>query len=257
MFKNIWRITIRNLLKKPGFTVTNIAGLGLGMASCLIMSLYVWYDLSYDDFQEETVYRLALNRVYPEREVDYAFVPHSISPQMVKDFPEVRQQARIVKVFDPINIRIGEDQYNEVNVIFADSTLFDVLNIPLLEGDPKTALQEKDAMVITETIAKKLFDRTDVIGEIIETATGPLKVSAVAVDYPKNSHFGFDYLVALHAFPFFNQPNWTGFSCLAYIKTSLDADPSLIEEKFPDLIKTYADGEIKARNGISYDDPHC
>ena len=254
MFRNVWRITIRNLLKKPVFTGINIIGLGLGMASCLIMSMYVWYDLSYDDFQDSNVYRLVLNRVYPEREVDYAFVPHSITPQMVENYPEVIQQARIFKVFGPVNIRHGEDFYNEENVIFADSTLFDVIHIPLLEGQPQDALSRPDAIVLTESMAIKLFGKTAVLGEILETPNGPFSVTAVAKDYPSNSHFGFDYLLPLHSIPFFDQTNWTGFSCLSYIKTNQGTDPAKLQEKFPELIKTYADGEIKARNGISYDE---
>jgi putative ABC transport system permease protein len=254
MFKNVWRITFRNLFKKPIFTAINVLGLGLGMASCLIISLFVLYDLSYDDFQDEHVYRLALNRVYPEREVDYAFVPHSVTPQMVEDFPEVIQQARIFKVFAPVNIRLGEDRYNEENVLFADSSIFNVLSIPLIYGEASTALSQPESMVITRSIAMKLFGKIDVIGETVETPNGPLSVAAVAEDYPKNSHFDFDYLFPLHSIGFFNQANWTGFSCIAYIKTGEGVDPIDLQNKFPDLIRQYADGEIRARNGISYDE---
>ncbi len=254
MLKNIWRITLRNLLKKPSFTLINIFGLGLGMASCLAISLYVWYDLSFDDFQNENVYRIALNRVYPEREVDYAFIPHSISPQMVEDFPEVVQQARVFKVFAPVNIRIGEDKYSEEKVVFADSTVFEMLSIPLIEGDPNTALQKPDGMIITRSTAKKLFKSTEVVGEIVETQNGTFSITGVSEDYPKNSHFEFDYLLPLHSLDFFNQTNWTGFTCIAYIKSNPGINPEIIQNKLPNLIRQYADGEIKARNGISYDE---
>ena len=85
MLKNFILSSIRSLRKKLGFTLVNIIGLALGMATCLVIYLYVDREVSYDDFQKDNVYRIALNRVYPERQVSYTFIPHSISPQNTSD----------------------------------------------------------------------------------------------------------------------------------------------------------------------------
>lgn len=254
MFKNLIVSAIRNLKKKPAFTFINILGLSLGMATCLLITLYVQYDLSFDDYQDNNVYRVALKRIYPEREVEYAFTPHSISPQMVLDFPEVLDQARLFKVSGSVILEHEEDQFAEENVVFADSSIFRLIKIDFINGNQATALTDPSAIVLTERIAKKIFGSTDIIGETLQTPNGPLQISAIVENYPENSHFTFDVLIPLHSLDFFNQQNWTGFSALSYIKVTDGTDPAQVEAKLPALIKEYADGEIKARNGISYDE---
>jgi len=254
MIKNFILASWRSLLKKPGFTLTNILGLSFGMATCLVIFLYVSYDLSYDDFQNDNVYRIELNRVYPEREVDYAFIPHSISPQMVEDFPEVINQTRFVPSFGPITIQHGDDFYNEEKVLFTDSTFLDVIKIELLQGDPKTALHPIDGVIINERTANKLFDEEEALGQTLIFQGNSMKVTGVAKNYPENSHLDFDYLIPFHRFPFLSRPNWTAFSVHSYLELAKGAKPNDLEEKLPDFIRQYADGEIRARNGISYDE---
>ena len=254
MLRNFILSSLRSLRKKPGFTLVNILGLSLGMATCLAIFLFVQYDLSYDDFQDDQVYRIWLNRVYPEREVDYAFIPHSLGPQIKLDFPEVAQQARLFKIFASTNVRYEDDSYNEEDVIFADSTVFEVLTIPLKKGDPTTALKGNDAVVLSESTAKKLFVDEEAIGKTLEFPQGPKKVTAVAYDYPNNSHINFDYIVPLLSLPFFNQPNWLGFSAFTYLKLNDGVNPREVEDKIPQMIQQYAAGEMKARQGISYEE---
>ena len=254
MLKNYILASWRSLNKKLGFTLINIIGLAMGMATCLVIFLYVSYDLSYDEFQREDLYRLELNRVYPEREVDYAFIPHSISPQMVEDFPEVVNQTRFLPAFGPLVLQYGDDYFTEERVLFTDSTFLQVINVPLLQGDPETALDDIDAIIVTEEIADKLFGNEEALGQTIIFANNSLKVTGVAKNYPKNSHLQFDYLIPFHRFPFINQKNWTAFSVHSYIQLAEGSDEHAFEEKIPSLIKQYADDEIRARNGISYDE---
>ena len=254
MLKNYILASWRSLNKKLGFTLINIIGLAMGMATCLIIFLYVSYDLSYDEFQRDDLYRLELNRVYPEREVDYAFIPHSISPQMVEDFPEVVNQTRFLPAFGPIVLQHGDDYFNEERVLFTDSTFLQVINVPLIQGDPATALDDIDAIVITEETAEKLFGDEEALGQTIVFANNSLKVTGVAENYPKNSHLQFDYLIPFHRFPFISRKNWTGFSVHSYVQLAPDTDYEDLEEKLPSLVKQYADDEIRARNGISYDE---
>ncbi len=255
MLKNYILSAIRGLKKKFGFTVVNVLGLGLGMATCLVISLYVHYDLSYDEFQKDNVYRIALNRVYPEREIDYNRVPHSIAPTMVNDFPEVLAYTNF---FPGGNggtiIRHGENTYIEEKVLFTDSTFFDVIEVDLVAGNKQTALLESNSVVINRSTAIKLFGEQDPIGQTLEFFDQSWMVSAVTEDLPANSHMEFDYLIPFFQFPFFQQPNWTTFSTLSYIELVPGTDPEEFEKKIPDFIRQNADAEIKARNGISYDE---
>ncbi|MFY0608398.1 MAG: ABC transporter permease [Cyclobacteriaceae bacterium] len=255
MLKNYILTSLRSLKKKIGFSIVNIVGLSLGMATCLMMLIFVNHDLSYDDFQSDQVYRVALDRVYPERQVSYTFIPHSIGPQINEDFPDVVQQTRLFQVFGPQTVKYGEDNYLESKIIIADSTLFQVFNIPLKEGDPQTAMVENDALVISESTAKKIFGEKPAIGQIVEFPNGASKVvTAVTFDYPETSHLSFDYIYPMHSLPFFNQPNWLGFSALTYIKINDGVNPKTVEERIPQLIRQYADGQMRARNGLSYDE---
>ncbi len=254
MLKNFIVSAIRSLKKKLGFTIVNILGLATGMATCLIISLYVMYDLSFDDFQDTNVYRMWVNRVYPEREVNYPLAPHSFGPQLVNDFPEVIAQGRCFVPFNPTNIQVGEDFYLEERMVFADSNFLSVMNIPLISGDPGTALDDPNSVIVNESTAKKLFGDEDPMGKSIEFFGASKEVTGVAYDYPDQSHFVFDYLTPFHQFPFFNQPNWVGFSAFTYLKLREGVDPMVVEEKLPAFVKQYAEGPIQQRNGISYDE---
>lgn len=254
MLKNLILSALRSLKKKPAFTFINIFGLALGMATCLTIMLYVNHELSYDDFQKDNVYRIALNRVYPEREVNFAVIPHSVAPQMVLDFPEVKNQTRFFKPNNAASFQYGDETIMEENLVFADSTILDVMSIELLMGDPRTVLKENNSVVISESAAKRYFGEEEAMGKILVTPNATLEVTGVAKDYPEESHFLFDALIPLHSIPFFNGSNWAGFSALGYIELEEGASVEELERKMPAFIKQYAEGEIQQRNGISYDE---
>ncbi len=254
MVKNYILVAWRSLLKKFGFTIINVMGLAFGMATCLLIALYVNYDLSYDDFQDENVYRMWINRVYPEREVNYPLVPHSFGPQLVEDFPEVVAQGRCFVGQNATNVTVGDDSYLEERFVFVDSSFLDVLHIPFISGDPKTALRDPNSVVISESTAKKLFGDEDAMGKKIEFFGQSKEVTGVAYDYPDNSHFHYNYLAPVHQFPFFNQINFVGFSSMTYLKLKEGTDPQTVEAKFPTFVKQYAEGQIQQRNGMSYDE---
>ena len=254
MLKNYILSSWRSLKKKLGFTLINITGLSIGLASCMLIYLYVDYESSYDAFQSDDVYRMWINRVYPEREVNYPYAPHSFGPQLVEDFPEVIAQGRAFRPFNPSTVRLGDQSFLEDKIVFADSTLMQVVNIPLLMGDPKTALDDPNSVVLSERTAIKLFGDQDPMGKTIEVFGQSRQVSAVAEDYPANSHFLFDYLTPMHQNQFYNQPNWVGFSTMIYLKLKEGTDPMSVEEKFPAFVKQYAEGQIQQRLGLTYDE---
>ncbi|MEP0984267.1 ABC transporter permease [Ekhidna sp.] len=255
MLKNLIISAIRSLRKKPAFSFINILGLAIGMATCLTILLYVNHETSFDDFQNENVYRIALNRVYPEREVDFTVIPHSIGPQLVEDFPEVLNQTRFFKPNNATSFQYGEKSLTEEHLVFADSTIFSLMSIELIEGDKKTALVNENSLVLSESTAKRFFGDESAIGKILSFPGGnSLEVTALSADYPEKSHFEFGGLVPLHSFPFFRQVNWTGFSAMTYVELDDATNPQVFEAKLPAFIKQYAEGEIQQRNGISYDE---
>lgn len=256
MFKNYIVIAFRSLKKKVGYSLVNIAGLSVGLACSIIILMYVKYELSYEDFQigTENTYRMALNRVYPGRSVDFAVIPHSIGHQMQEDFPEVQQIARVIPPFGTQVFRYGDKFFDEDKVIVADSTIFDVFTIPLVSGNPKTALVEQNSAVISESTAKKYFGTEDPLGKTLEANNNNFLITAVAKDYPKNSHLEFEIITSTTGIPFLEPINFTSFVAQTYIKLTDGFDPKILEAKLPAFLKKYADGQIRATTGMSYDE---
>ncbi len=254
MLKNLLLSTLRGLKKKASFSIINILGLAFGIATCLTILLYVGHELSYDSFQKESVYRIALNRIYPEREVKFSVIPHSIGPQMVEDFPEVINQTRFFKPNNDFTFQYGDQFITEENLAFVDSSFLSILSVEVVDGDLTEALTGDNFMVLTESSARRYFGDEDPIGKILDMGGNSLTVKAIVRDYPERSHLTFDALISIETFDFFKSPNWTSFSALTYIELHEDASANELEEKLPAFIRQYAEGEIQQRNGISYDE---
>ncbi|MEO5681393.1 MAG: ABC transporter permease [Chitinophagaceae bacterium] len=250
MLKNYFKVAIRSLLKRRGFTLINILGLATGMAVCLLIILYIQSELGYDDFHEKRgqIYRVALERKYPGRSTSYAPVPSSIGASMQREYPEILQSTRL---FDIVGngrflIKIADKVFEEQGVLAADSNFFNVFTAPLLQGDAATALQKNNTAVITETTAKKYFgDAAKALGKSFESDNAAhYIVTGVCKDWPKNAHFNFNVLVSSVSFPFTIEPNYTGFSAYTYLLLNSHAAPAALEAKFPGFLNKYVSPAI-------------
>ena len=258
MFQNYLKVALRSLLKRKVFTAINILGLATGMTVCLMIILFVRDELSYDNFQEkgDRIYRVVLERKYPDRSASYAIIPQSIGGAIQQEFPEVAVSTGLQDFTGPNNflVRIGDRTLEEKNVLTADSNFFRVFTAPLLEGDPATALQKPNMAVINERTAKKLFgSAAGAIGQSFET-DGQLRftISGVCKDLPDNSHLTFNILLSAVTFPFARDRNYTGFSTYTYLLLNKDASPATLEAKFPQIIEKYVAGQIARNFGMTY-----
>src|SRR5262249_48621119 len=153
MLRNFFKVALRNLLKRKGYTAINILGLATGMAVCLLIVLYVQSEMNYDKHQDKgkDIYRLVLDRIYPGRVTSYAIVPQSLGVAMKAEFPEVREAVRLFP-FTGDNgnffLRIGEKVFEEKRVFATDSNFFRVFNAKSLKGDLGTALMKPNSVVI-------------------------------------------------------------------------------------------------------------
>src|SRR4051794_30187685 len=200
MFKNYFKVALRNLWKNKGFSAINIIGLAVGIAVCLLITLYVIDELSYDKYNEKAdrIYRVDGDIQFGGNHFILAVAPDPLGPTLKKDFPQVEQYVRF-RGYGGFLVKKGTENVQEDNVIYADSTLFDVFTLPMIEGDPKTALTAPHSVVITEDIAKKYFNRTDnVVGKnLVINDTGNYKITGVIKNVPKQSHFRYDFFVSL------------------------------------------------------------
>lgn len=243
MIKNYIKTAFRSLLKNKGFTFINVFGLALGLATCLLIVFYVFDELSYDRYNTkyERIYRVNTDLKYGGTVTSFAISAPPVGDAMVKEFPEVEKSTRIALA---INLRFkkGNEIIQEDRSIYCDPAIFDVFTLPMIAGDPKTALKEPNDIVISEKAAKKYFNSTDVIGKTLTTVGNDgnsiYKITGVIKNIPEQSHFKADFLFGLDA----NQSKgWNGFRLNTYILLKPGADPKGLEAKFDGLLRRHID----------------
>lgn len=198
MLKNYFVIAWRNLLKNRTFSIINIAGLAVGLACFILIALYVVDELSYDRYHQKAsrIYRINSDIRFGGTDLKLAVSSDPMGATLKKDYPQVEQFVRIYNSAGSKLIKKGNAFINETRVTHADSTLFEVFTLPVIAGNPQTALNEPNTVVITESAANKYFGTVNVIGQNIETNDNTktlYKVTAVIKDIPANSHFNFDF----------------------------------------------------------------
>jgi putative ABC transport system permease protein len=260
MFKNNLKIALRSLLKQKVYTLINILGLSVGIASCILIVLFVRNEFSYDTFfaDKERIYRMVLERKYPNHSTYYSIVPHSFEEVIKRDFPEVEESVNVFGFqnysMSYKNERDEVSQFDENFVLVTDSNFFKIFSFKLLQGNSSTALGQANEIVVTREMANRYFGNADAIGKIVRAGDQEFKVSGVIEDVPVNSHFNFSALIAASTFPFTKRENFTSFSTFTYFKLKPGSDPAAMEAKIPKMVDTYAAAQIERNLGKSWAD---
>ena len=157
MIRNYFKTAWRNLAKNKLYSFINITGLSVGIASCMLIFLYVQYDLSYDRYHEKAdrIYRLTELLHLPKEDRPQAVTSPPMAPAAKDHFPEVEKTVRFI--FSSRVLSVKERKFYDTKIMYADSTMFDIFTFPLLQGDPAKALAEPFSIVLTESAAKKYF----------------------------------------------------------------------------------------------------
>lgn len=215
MFKNYFKIAWRNLIKKKAYSIINIFGLGLGIACCFLIFMFVQDELSYDNYHENgnRIYRVIHGNKSEKGSQESAkanpfwvWGNAPIGPALGHYFPEIEKVVQFSGRSD-IMLSYEDKIYQEDGVFFMDSTAFDVFSWELLRGNPKTVLAAPYSIVLTESTARKYFGDTDPIGKSLKGTDSPGRANAgdytvtgVMKDVPSNSHFRFNALLSLSTF---------------------------------------------------------
>ncbi|MEC3879932.1 ABC transporter permease [Parapedobacter sp. 10938] len=195
MIANNIKIAWRNLSKRKGFSFLNITGLALGLASALLIMLWVKHERSVDNFhiKGDRLY-VAMNRGMLNNELHcWPTTPKPLGPTLVSDYPEVAQVTRYART--GFLFTVEETQANAAGA-FVDSTFLSLFDLPLVAGNPTTALSRANDIIITEAFAMRLFGKTDVLGQQVRIDSADYAtVSGVLKNLPTNTRFRFNYLL--------------------------------------------------------------
>jgi len=253
MLKNYIKTGLRNLFKHKGYSLINIAGLAIGMASCLLILLFVRHELSYDNFNEKAdrIYRVAGSYRYGGRDFEIAVNPAALAEVMIKDYPEVIDAVRFFGFGDYI-IQHKDNSFKETRVSFTDSSFFTIFSVPLLKGDPETALASPNMLVLSQNTAKKYFGEEDPIGKTLKIDNEKdYEVTGIFQEIPDNSHFHFDLLLSLSSIPVSKDKTWISQNLQTYILLHEKADFRGLEAKLPELVMKYMAPQFEAVLGTS------
>jgi len=177
-------------LRNRSISVINVLGLALGMATAIVILLFVFHELSYDKYhtKKERIYRVIQEN--KEQNMHMARAPYPLAEGLRKDYPQVKKTARMVKLHKTL-VKKGDNRILEQNFFCAENSLFEILTIPVVKGDPENLTTEPDDVVLTESMAQKYFGNHEAVGEEFTiTNMGEeitLNVSGIIADFPENS----------------------------------------------------------------------
>ncbi|MCH7675203.1 ABC transporter permease [candidate division KSB1 bacterium] len=266
MFKSYLKIALRNVLKQKSYSLINTFGLAIGMTSCLLIFLYVADEFSYDRFHQQanSIYRMNWDYKNNTSEGVGPGTPPPLAAALKRELPEVKAAIRLYPVSDMI-VRYEDKFFNEQNIVAADTDFFDFFSFTLIEGNPETALDKPNSVILTKETALKYFGDESAMGEILTighdnkkfwgTYSETFKVTGVVENIPRNSHFRFDFLTSISSHPqvaFFDW-SWIWMQVATYVIIDDRAVLPELEAKITDIVAKHAPAAF-TRVGFSYDE---
>ncbi len=227
MFEHLLRNALRNIGKGRAFSIINILGLAMGLCACLLITLFVADEFSYDRYNDKAdrIFRIVYDAHLNGNAFIGNYAPFPMGPTLVKENPPIENAVRIRSQGD-VMVKTASGDELETRVVFADSSLFSVFTLPMIAGDPVKALARPHTIVISETIAKKYFNSTAVLGKTLAmygnitsgTTDTPriYQITGVMKDMPAASHFHFDIIKSM-AEKYSNSWHWGNPHSATYI----------------------------------------
>jgi len=255
MIRNYLKIAFRNLWRNKGFSLINILGLAIGIATCLVIMLFVNNELSYDRFNKKAndIVRVSFRGNVQGQKMNESTVMAPVAQTLKTDFPEVKEATRIRDYGTP-KLVYADKSFREDYFAFVDSNFFQVFTLPLVQGDAATALTEPNTVVITKALARKYFGKEDPMGKVISFKDGknaPCKVTGVIEKVPVNSHFHFDLFASLSSLSESREANWMSSNFYTYLVLAEGSDYKKLQAKLPGIVEKYVGPQLSEGAGMT------
>ncbi|MCE6992450.1 ABC transporter permease [Dyadobacter sp. CY323] len=236
MLTNYIKIALRNLLRNKSFSAINILGLSVGMASALLILLWMYNEVSFDRFHKnESQLYMAWNRGEFDGKLQcWDNTPKILGPTLKEEYPEITATSRNYSRW--YVTRIGDKKISS-EAMTTDADFLQMFDFPLLQGDPKTALNSINSMVVTQKMAIKMFGTEDVLNKAITIDKDNFTITGVMKDLPTNTSFTFEYLLPWEYMKKTGQDDdmWGNNSVNTYIQLKPGTNPERFAKKIEDI----------------------
>lgn len=262
MFKNYFKIAVRQLLKQRMYSVVKVGGFALSIAACLLISLYIKDELSYDKnwAHADRIYRITgeyNNNGKTETTGDW---PAPLAKALKEDYPEVEKAGRLMDA--PLFYGAGSNQIRPLDAeqntfergfSYADQDMLAILEMPMVYGDRVHALSEPNTMVISKSKADKYFPGQNPVGKVMilnNDNNKPYKIGGVMQDFPATSHLHYDFLLTMTGHQLWDgeQTTWMASNYPTYVLLKPGTDPAAFQEKLKSILTKYYIPALKQNN---------
>ena len=259
MLRNYIKLALRHMWKHKSYVLLNTLGLAVGIASFILIGLFVVHELSYEKFHEnkDRIYRLILDAKIGEQEVLGAFTPSPMAGAFIEEIPEITDAVRMDNWGETV-IRYEDRTYIEDHFALADSSFFNIFSLSFVSGNPQTALNAPHTVVLTESAARKYFGDEDPIGKLllVGTDTTHYAVTGICTNLPENSHFDFNMLGSFLTHWRAQEETWLSNSFATYVLLTDGSLPDQVEEKIIPVLEKHIGPEIQQFMGITIEEFH-
>lgn len=254
MLRNYLKIAWRNIVGNPMFSAINIIGLAIGLACCIIITIFVRYEMSYDKHWDnaDRIYRVT--RDFFGNDLKLAAVAPPIAPLMRQDFAEVEDITRILQTGD-VTLTRGDMRVRERQMVIADTNVFEFFNLEFVSGDPESALNGPLDLVMTESAVERYFGDEDPIGQTLNLMDQvDVTVRAIVKDLPDNTHMEFELIGSIEAIPLMMGPNelesWGSNNYYTYTRLPAGYDPAKLEAQFNDFLVRHWNEDAESSSAL-------
>ena len=247
MFRNYLKITFRNLWKNKSYSFINIVGLAFGLASCIVILLYVNNELSYDTHHKnvDRIVRVTSFIDFSGSYLELATTSAPMGPTLRNDYVDVEDMVRF-RPRGQFHVRSGDTNIKENDIVFSDPSVFNVFTIPVIHGNSETALVKPYTMAISRSKALKYFNNENVVGEtLLLDGQHTYEITAVYEDMPETSHFNFEFLLSMETnADEANNGVWLSNNFRTYLLLKEGVNPDEFEQNFTTIKKTYIEPQL-------------
>jgi putative ABC transport system permease protein len=250
MLNSYLLLALRHLRKHFNYSIINITGLSLGLAICLLLTIWVRHELSFDSFHVNysRLYRLGLEYSFGGQTAKTAQSPTALLPALQQNFQEVEAGVRFYNsaVYRPFVVRRDDALFEETSFYFADSTFFDVFSFKLLSGNAKQALTEPNTIVLTRAMATKYFGDEDPLGKTIQANSREYAITGVMEDVPDNSTYRFNFIASFSTLDASKETIWWSANYQTFVVLRGDADLASLQERVNSLVEEALKSEVSS-----------